>query len=163
MVMLGMLIAGTCNTILMKLQNKTGGVNGVPFNHPYVQCTIMFIGETLCLIAYGVKIQYYKTQTGKIPMSPGTQAAGVVGLRTDINPLLLAIPACFDIVASTLMNIALTMVAASVYQMLRGTIIIITAGMSILFLKRILYRHHWTAIAIIFFGVFLVGLNAVVF
>lgn len=96
-------------------------------------------------------------------MSPGTQAAGVVGLKTDINPLLLAIPACFDIVASTLMNIALTMVAASVYQMLRGTIIIITAGMSILFLKRILYRHHWSAIAVIFTGVFLVGLNALLF
>lgn len=59
------------------------------------------------------------------------------------------------------MNIALTMVAASVYQMLRGMIIIITAGMSILFLKRRLYRHHWSSIACIFFGVFLVGLAAV--
>jgi hypothetical protein len=36
-------------------------------------------------------------------------------LKTGINPCLLAIPAAFDIIASTLMNIALTMVAASVY------------------------------------------------
>jgi len=55
------------------------------------------------------------------------------------------------------MNIALTMVAASVYQMLRGMIIIITAGMSILFLKRKLYRHHWSSMAFIFLGVLLVG------
>jgi drug/metabolite transporter (DMT)-like permease len=52
------------------------------------------------------------------------------------------------------------MVAASVYQMLRGTIIIITAGMAIIFLKRKLYRHHWSSIAVIFTGVFLVGLAA---
>lgn len=36
LVMLGMLLAGTLNTILMKFQNKTGGVDDVPFNHPYV-------------------------------------------------------------------------------------------------------------------------------
>jgi drug/metabolite transporter (DMT)-like permease len=80
-----------------------------------------------------------------------------VQLKTSINPLLLAIPALFDCTASTLMNIALTMVAASVYQMLRGMIIIITAGMSILFLKRKLYRHHWSSMAFIFIGVLLVG------
>lgn len=83
-------------------------------------------------------------------------------LKTSINPLLLAIPAGFDIIASTLMDIALTMVAASVYQMLRGMIIIITAGMSIMFLKRKLYRHHWSSIAVIFTGVFLVGLAALI-
>jgi drug/metabolite transporter (DMT)-like permease len=47
--------------------------------------------------------------------------------------------------------------------MLRGMIIIVTAGMSILFLKRKLYRHHWSSIAVIFFGVFLVGLAALLY
>lgn len=72
--------------------------------------------------------------------------------------LLLAIPASCDVVASTLMNIALTMVAASVYQMLRGLIIIVTALMSIIFLRRRLFRHHWSSMGVIFTGVFLVGL-----
>lgn len=31
MIMLGMLISGTANTILMKLQNQTPGVDQVPF------------------------------------------------------------------------------------------------------------------------------------
>jgi len=48
-------------------------------------------------------------------MSPGTTAANTVHLKTSINPLWLAIPAAFDVVGSTLMNVALTMVAASVY------------------------------------------------
>jgi drug/metabolite transporter (DMT)-like permease len=81
-------------------------------------------------------------------------------LKTNINPALLAIPAAFDIIASTLMTISFTMVAASVFTMLRGMIIIITAGMSVIFLKRKLYRHHWSSIACIFFGVFVVGLDA---
>lgn len=95
-------------------------------------------------------------------MSPGTKIANATHLKTNINPLLLAIPAALDVVASTLMNIALTMVAASVYQMLRGMIIIVTAVMSIIFLKKKLYRHHWSSIAVIFTGVFMVGLAALV-
>ena len=55
------------------------------------------------------------------------------------------------------------MVAASVYQMLRGMIIIITAVMSIIFLKRKLYRHHWSSMGLIFLGVFMVGLAAYFF
>jgi len=58
MIMLGMLMFGTANTILMKVQNKTPGKDGVKFNHPFVQCAIMFIGELFCLIAYGGKLLY---------------------------------------------------------------------------------------------------------
>lgn len=46
--------------------------------------------------------------------------------------------------------------------MLRGAIVIITAGMAVVFLKKKQYRHHVTAIAIIFLGLFLVGLSAIV-
>lgn len=79
-------------------------------------------------------------------------------VKTQINPLLLAIPASFDIIASTLMNIALTMVAASVYQMLRGMKVLVTALLSIIFLKKKLYRHHWSSVAVIFIGLVMVGI-----
>lgn len=45
--------------------------------------------------------------------------------------------------------------------MLRGMIIIVTSVMSIIFLKKKLYRHHWGSAAVIFSGVALVGLAAV--
>lgn len=70
---------------------------------------------------------------------------------------MFAIPAIFDIIASTLNNVALTMVAGSVYQMMRGLKIAITAFMSVLFLKRKLYRHHWSSVVVIFVGLILVG------
>ena len=41
--------------------------------------------------------------------------------------------------------------------MLRGMKIIFTAALSILFLKKRLFRHHWTSIAFIFIGLILVG------
>jgi drug/metabolite transporter (DMT)-like permease len=90
--------------------------------------------------------------------TPDEYKQGSIPLKTKINPLLLAIPASFDIIASTLMNIALTMVAASVYQMLRGMKVLITALLSIIFLKKKLYRHHWTSVAVIFIGLILMGI-----
>ena len=78
--------------------------------------------------------------------------------RTKINPLLLLIPATLKNIAACIMYVALTMIEASIFQMLRAMIIIFTACMSIIFLKRKLYRHHWSAMGIITVGVFLVGL-----
>lgn len=123
----------------------------------------MFLGELLCLFAYGAKILYLKRKRSGIPDVISESASSIANkesskLRTDINPLLLAIPASLDIIASTMMNIALTMVAASVYQMLRGMKIIFTAAMAIIFLKKKLYRHQWTSIGVIFIGLILVGI-----
>lgn len=75
--------------------------------------------------------------------------------------MLIAIPAMCDVVASTLMFIALTLVDASVYQMMRGLIVFITALFSIIFLKRILYRHHYTALVLIVGGIALVGVASI--
>jgi drug/metabolite transporter (DMT)-like permease len=86
-----------------------------------------------------------------------------VQLKTNINPLWLAIPAACDIIGSTLLNIALTLIAASIYQMMRGTIIIITALMALIFLKKKQYSHHWASLITIFIGVFMVGLSSLLF
>jgi drug/metabolite transporter (DMT)-like permease len=58
------------------------------------------------------------------------------------------------------MNVALTLIPASIYQMLRGMIIIVTSVMSVLFLKRKLFRHHWASAGLIFTGVMMVGAAA---
>lgn len=78
------------------------------------------------------------------------------------SPLLLAIPAAFDFTASSLMFIALTMTPASVYQMMRGFVTVITALMSIVFLKKKQYRHHWTGLGLIVLALFEVGYVAIV-
>ena len=72
--------------------------------------------------------------------------------------LLLAIPACCDIVATTLMNAGLLYVAASIYQMTRGALVLFVGLFSIIFLHRKLYLHHWIALVIVVLGVAIVGL-----
>lgn len=90
-------------------------------------------------------------------MSPGAALAEEVELKRNINPLWFAIPAAFDCTASSLMFIALTMCAASVYQMMRGAIVVITAFFSVIFLRRKQYAHHAISLIIIVAGVALVG------
>lgn len=59
------------------------------------------------------------------------------------------------------MFIALTQCAASVYQMMRGVIVIITAILSVLFLGKKQYIHHWSSLLSIIAGVAIVGLVGV--
>jgi drug/metabolite transporter (DMT)-like permease len=95
-------------------------------------------------------------------MSPGTIAAEHSNLKTDINPLLLAIPGTCDFFGSTIMFFSLLMVPASVYQMLRGAIVIITAVLAVIFLKKKQYRHHLTSLFVIFLGLFFVGVSSII-
>ena len=59
------------------------------------------------------------------------------------------------------MFVGLTQCAASVYQMMRGAIVLITALMSVLFLKRKQYFHHLVALFLIVSGVALVGYSGI--
>ena len=59
--------------------------------------------------------------------------------------------------ASTLIFLGLTQVAASVFQMMRGLIIVFTAKVAIIMFGRSLYRHHVVAITFIVTGIFVVG------
>ena len=71
---------------------------------------------------------------------------------------LLALPACCDITGTTLMNVGLLFVAASIYQMTRGALVLFVGLFSVLFLKRKLFAYHWLSMFIVVLGVALVGL-----
>ena len=77
LLMLIMLISGATNTIFLKTQDVVE-TNGQEFNHPFLQTSIIFVGELLCLGVYHAKLYWLsrqkKTDHG-IPMSPGTQIA----------------------------------------------------------------------------------------
>jgi drug/metabolite transporter (DMT)-like permease len=72
--------------------------------------------------------------------------------------LLLAIPACCDIAGTTLMNVGLLFVAASIYQMTRGALVLFVGLFSVWFLKRHLGIHKWLSLFVVVFGVAVVGL-----
>lgn len=130
----------------------------------------MFVGELMCLFVYFLKRAINKHRgvgvvdpngAEGIPASPGTQLATQTNLKTNINPFWFALPALFDTTASSLMFVGLTQCAASVYQMMRGAIVLITALFSVIFLKRKQYAHHIIALVLIVSGVALVGYSGI--
>jgi len=70
----------------------------------------------------------------------------------------LALPACCDIAGTTLMNVGLLFVAASIYQMTRGALVLFVGLFSVLFLRRHLGVYKWFALFIVVAGVAIVGL-----
>lgn len=77
--------------------------------------------------------------------------------------ILLAAPACCDITGTTLMNVGLLFVAASIYQMTRGALVLFVGLFSVLFLRRKLFLYQWLALIIVVLGVGLVGLAGAIF
>lgn len=71
---------------------------------------------------------------------------------------LLAAPTCCDITGTTLMNVGLLFVVASIYQMTRGALVLFVGLFSVLFLRRHLYVYQWFALVTVVLGVGLVGL-----
>lgn len=60
------------------------------------------------------------------------------------------------------MFLALANTAASVYQMMRGIIVVITAILSVLLLGRKQFLHHWLSLASIVIGVGIVGASSLI-
>lgn len=74
-----------------------------------------------------------------------------------LNVWLLMIPSFFDVIENTSKNIALSLISSSVTQMMRSSSLVFTALFSVIFLKRRLYRQHWTGLFTMILGICLVG------
>jgi drug/metabolite transporter (DMT)-like permease len=61
------------------------------------------------------------------------------------------------------MNVGLLFVAASIYQMTRGALVLFVGLFSVLFLRRKLFLYQWSALFIVVLGVALVGLAGALF
>ena len=75
LLMLGMLLTGTLNTIFLKLQNGQKYHNNekdeeVQYNHPFFQTFCMFVGELLCMGVYGFNYYQDKKKYGDVLTSP---------------------------------------------------------------------------------------------
>ena len=71
--------------------------------------------------------------------------------------LFVAVPSFFDLVASTLGFVGIIYVDASVWQMLRGSVIVFSSAFSILFLNRRMFAYNWFGVFSCMVGICLVG------
>ena len=79
------------------------------------------------------------------------------GGKSGFNPFILVLPAMCDLTATSLMYVGLGLTDASVFQMLRGSVVVVTALFSVIFLKRKLRAFHWLGVALVMGGTAIVG------
>lgn len=164
-IMMGLMIfTGTCNTISLKLQNRLyDKILGYPFQHPWFQTIIMFIGELYCSffwLCMRRKFQREEEIENEKKISDGKESTEQL---PQASPFLFLVTMGCDLIGSTLLNFALLNMAGSVFQMLRGSMIIITCAFSIIFLSKYPKNYQWLGVGIVFLGVFLVGLSSQIF
>lgn len=113
----------------------------------------MFFGEFLALFVFLI-MRKRDPESFKLRMLNAKSA----GQLTEMNKLLLAIPALCDLVTSTLQYVALNFISGSVYQMMRGGTIATTFMFSVFFLKAKVLRHQLIGSLLALVGVVIVGM-----
>jgi len=161
--MILMVITGSINTISNKLQQSMDSL-GKAYSHPWFITFNLFVAEFSMQIPHWIMYFNSKNKAKKESVflredAPITSAE-YVKKKQEIPILYMAIPAMCDVFGSTLMVIGVAMMAGSVFQMLRGSVILFTALASVYFLKRILYRHHFLGFVVL--GLVFVGLGAMI-
>jgi len=147
-------VTGSLNTLSGKLVNVTsskGLFGDYKFNHPFVQTAAMFMGESLCLIVYYLLFLRAK-RTGR----PIERAS------SDFPFYIFFLPALCDLTATCIMNVGLVYTYASVFQMMRGSVVIFTGIMSYFFLGRKLRSFHLLGMFLVMAGLACVGSASVI-
>lgn len=152
----GMLVFGSINTLTTKtadMVNTTGRPDFPPhmFSHPYLQGVGMFLGEFSCLIIFYMMTIYRNIKARNNPDSPLPPVHSC-------NPFLFILPAICDMCATTTVYFGLNFTYASSFQMLRGSVIIFTTLLSILFLKKRVRMYQWVGVVFVILGLGVVGL-----
>ncbi|KIZ04060.1 Uncharacterized protein MNEG_3904 [Monoraphidium neglectum] len=163
----GMLLTGTINTIATKYQDIlvvgfASDGSPVNFRHPAVQSAFMFLGECLCLIPYFyLRWRRQKAKRQDPAYQPLPQEEKMA--RRVARIMAFAVPALCDACGTTLMNVGLFFTYASVYQMLRGTLVLFAGMFTVVILRRRLFSHHWLGMVLITAGAALVGASSIIY
>ena len=160
-------VMGTGSTITVKVMyglqavGESGGVQR--FEKPLFTTWVMFIAMTIALPAHyaveayrthrrsrrsGGEVAYARLKGGAGGGGGGEDASGgpvSVPWRTFV---LLVIPAAFDLLGTALASIGLLFTTVSVYQLVRCSVIIVTAVLKATVLKQQLTHYMWCGILV---------------
>mmetsp|Transcript_27546 Transcript_27546/g.69514 ORF Transcript_27546/g.69514 Transcript_27546/m.69514 type:complete len:439 (+) Transcript_27546:231-1547(+) len=133
------------------------------FDHPFFQAAGMFIGELLCIIAFRITLLCATSKSREaLHVDESSEMSDEAGLEEGFPPYIFALPALCDMVATCIMYLGLTMTYASVFQMLRGSVVVFTGLLSIIMLNKRLLACHVLGMFLVTAGAFVVGLSSVV-
>lgn len=179
---IGVLVAGSLNTILTKVQDSVcvsdcDTDKPIHFEQPILQTLIMFLAEITCWFWWYIhKLWTNKYSVAYRPLDEFVQASHIHNIEhveyededeseTDEDDdvsckfpeLLLILPTLCDCMSTTLMNLGLIYISASIFQMLRGSIVIFTGIISTMFLNKRYSLQKWLSLINICLGIVVVG------
>lgn len=151
---LGTVITGCLNSLFTKFQDNQCVENcsnpdistHVTFQQPALQTLQMFIGEAACFLVY----KLYRARQQYSPIDKEL---------TFHQSIRLALPALLDLLATTMLNLGLVYTPVSIYQMMRGSVVLFVAFMSVIFLKRRITKLEWISLLVITVGIGIVGVS----
>jgi drug/metabolite transporter (DMT)-like permease len=161
-------LCGTFSTMSGKLlfQCTSQGLDGTTktFTKPLFQNTGMFFGMTLCLGVYFYHFYNAKKRAGEAAPLLGGKNVNQVQEVKGSDPriyYIVAVPAICDFVATYMMNVGLLWINASVWQMVRGSIVLFTALIRWGWLKKKIFNYQWFGVGIVMFALCIIGYSAI--
>ena len=145
-----LIISGSLITITNKIQNNTKSLN-LPFHHAYFITLLMFISELISLPIYYIIYNIKEEENENKEENKN---------KKKINIFQLSIPPLFDFIGSTLMTFGLIFLSGSIFQMFRGSLIIITFIFSLFYMKNKHNINHYIGISLTVLGLILIGYSA---
>jgi energy-converting hydrogenase Eha subunit A len=171
LIVAGFLATGSINTLTKKWQFQSCGATthavspddekSCPpgqkqFHKPWTQNIQMFIGESFMLLLFCTRA---KSRARAREQQPGT---------TQQAPFyIFLLPACCDILGTGVGGVGMLFISASVWQMMRGSLLIFASFLTPVFLRnpdgtrRRLQPFNWVAVLVVAFGLLLVGMSAI--
>lgn len=152
-----MLLFGTATVVLSKFLFEMKS-KGKKFEKPWFQVNMMFLGMGLCLVLYFVR-KLASAMKGERLLTGEEVEEEKRGHWK--NYIKIIPPAMCDLCATGLMYIGLLFVPASIFQIMRGAMVIFSAIMSVIFLKKKLYAFNWLGIGVVIMALVMVGVACV--
>lgn len=152
------IIAGTINSLAIKFcfQTRALGIDGEEeyFQKPWFSSLVMFIAMTCAL-----PLHYFFERNQKLPHQIPDEM--VESKITWSLSKAIFFPSMCDMIGSSMQQIGLVYINLSIYQMLKGSILLFSAILSIIFLDRKLRTHNWIGLGVACVALSLVGFSSI--
>ncbi|KAK2949414.1 putative Solute carrier family 35 member F6 [Blattamonas nauphoetae] len=171
----GFLLFGAGNSILgkMMLNSRSPNIYGVetPFAKPWFQNWGMFTGMAMVifveLISSCVRriARRGKSAVERQEQEPLLSSETAIVKKEKSSKFIyvkILAPAMCDVIATIMMNAALVSIPVSIWQMLRGSIIIFTAILTVCYRRKPLNCMNWVGVGIVVGGLVVLGVSAVI-
>ena len=159
------LISGTCSLIFGKLlyQTQSIGRDGQlhHFEKPWFSNFIMFLGMSFLFCRFEINACINDKKIAKNPeLAESLLNAENKRPQKSVYYKVFA-PAFCDFLASFIMFVGLLWIPVSIWQMIRGSIIIFTGLIRQYWLKKPLNKAEWWSLVVIFLSLVLVGMASI--